>query len=448
MKEFLDLQGSEVNRIWHNSSLREAAKGIGLKAENKLGAAIRNDRFEEVVEQKTAYLSEANSKVTQETSTLSHQADSESLKQSAELGENNSFVSYEMIQNAVKPFVKGKTDTSSVPEIEDTVNVSSNFNGNTDKQVFSSPETLSTMKKTIFTETFTKPKPLEILQPQKLSDRAKESRVPVSRLSRLINYGGLAAGLGVGALAEVTKRSLGLKSDASPGKGVMDSNLFLTEANAERIVNTLCRVRGAALKLGQMLSIQDNSFINPQLQSIFERVRQSADFMPVWQMKKALIKNLGENWRDKLLEFDEKPFAAASIGQVHKGKLLDGRDVALKIQEKGQMNLLLYGGKKLKQFSQLFLQEGTSIELYKACFSKKDQHSKEVRLVLPWPDSCFSKPKTLLSVLKDVPNIPVENYGSSKDGIEAVYISYIKLLWTVSSCCCHDCAKYTDRCNW
>lgn len=39
-------------------------------------------------------------------------------------------------------------------------------------------------------------------------------------------------------------------------KGVLDSNPFLTEANAERIVNTLCRVRGAALKLGQMLSIQ------------------------------------------------------------------------------------------------------------------------------------------------------------------------------------------------
>lgn len=106
-------------------------------------------------------------------------------------------------------------------------------------------------------------------------------------------------------------------------KALLDSPL-LSEANAERIVNTLCKVRGAALKIGQMLSIQgansnmstgaalsgdvsysqdplavfslchlssfflpivlDNTFINPQLQKIFERVRQSADFMPSWQM--------------------------------------------------------------------------------------------------------------------------------------------------------------------
>ena len=107
---------------------------------------------------------------------------------------------------------------------------------------------------------------------------------------------------------------------APEAMSILDSNPFLTEANAERIVKTLCRVRGAALKLGQMLSIQgwyclvslvlltilqifslfqyslyylelsiglhfvDNSMINPQLQKIFERVRQSADFMPTWQM--------------------------------------------------------------------------------------------------------------------------------------------------------------------
>lgn len=169
---------------------------------------------------------------------------------------------------------------------------------------------------------------------QKLSDRAQERRVPASRISRLMNYGGLAAGLGMGALAEVTKRSLGLKEDAK-GPGKLDTNPFLTEANAERIVNTLCRVRGAALKLGQIISIQDNAFINPQLQSIFERVRQSADFMPAWQMKRAMAKDLGPDWREKLDEFDEKPFAAASIGQVHKGKLHNGMEVALKIQYPG-----------------------------------------------------------------------------------------------------------------
>jgi aarF domain-containing kinase len=60
-------------------------------------------------------------------------------------------------------------------------------------------------------------------------------------------------------------------------------SVFLNEENAQRIVDTLCKVRGAALKLGQMLSIQDDSLMSPQLQKIFEKVRQSADFMPYWQ---------------------------------------------------------------------------------------------------------------------------------------------------------------------
>lgn len=168
---------------------------------------------------------------------------------------------------------------------------------------------------------------------QKLSDRARERKVPATRISRLVNFGGLAVGLGIGAIAEVAKQSLGGKQ-----KGDMNALLdspFLSEANAERIVSTLCKVRGAALKIGQMLSIQDNTFINPQLQKIFERVRQSADFMPVWQMNKVLEEELGPGWQEKLSSYEDKPFAAASIGQVHHGMLKDGREIAMKIQYPG-----------------------------------------------------------------------------------------------------------------
>uniref|UniRef100_A0AAY4CP55 ABC1 atypical kinase-like domain-containing protein n=1 Tax=Denticeps clupeoides TaxID=299321 RepID=A0AAY4CP55_9TELE len=125
-----------------------------------------------------------------------------------------------------------------------------------------------------------------------LNDRAKERKVPATRISRLVNFGGLAIGLGLGAIAEVAKQSLGGKSS-------------------------------------------DNSFISPQLQKIFERVRQSADFMPAWQMNKVLEEELGPEWKQKLLSFEEKPFAAASIGQVHHGVLKDGREVAMKIQYPG-----------------------------------------------------------------------------------------------------------------
>ncbi|XP_023990954.1 atypical kinase COQ8A, mitochondrial isoform X3 [Salvelinus sp. IW2-2015] len=145
---------------------------------------------------------------------------------------------------------------------------------------------------------------------QMLSERARERKVPVTRLGRLANFG-------------------------ADKKAVLDSSPFLSEANAERIVRTLCKVRGAALKLGQMLSIQDDAFINPQLAKIFERVRQSADFMPIKQMTKSINNDLGPNWRDKLDSFEERPFAAASIGQVHLAKMKDGREVAMKIQYPG-----------------------------------------------------------------------------------------------------------------
>ncbi|XP_041814366.1 atypical kinase COQ8A, mitochondrial isoform X2 [Chelmon rostratus] len=171
---------------------------------------------------------------------------------------------------------------------------------------------------------------------QMLSERARERKVPVTRLGRLANFGGLAVGLGIGALAEVAKKTIRHNDAAGEHKkGVLDSSPFLSEANAERIVRTLCKVRGAALKLGQMLSIQDDAFINPQLAKIFERVRQSADFMPIKQMTKALNSDLGPNWRDKLESFEERPFAAASIGQVHLARMKDGREVAMKIQYPG-----------------------------------------------------------------------------------------------------------------
>uniref|UniRef100_A0A669E995 Atypical kinase COQ8A, mitochondrial n=1 Tax=Oreochromis niloticus TaxID=8128 RepID=A0A669E995_ORENI len=169
---------------------------------------------------------------------------------------------------------------------------------------------------------------------QVLSEKAREKKVPVTRIGRLVNFGGLAVGLGIGAIAEVVKKSLKPKEQGNK-KAIMDSNAFLSEANAQRIVRTLCKVRGAALKIGQMLSIQDDAFINPQLAKIFERVRQSADFMPTKQMMKVIYNDLGPNWRDKLEYFEERPFAAASIGQVHLAKMKDGREVAMKIQYPG-----------------------------------------------------------------------------------------------------------------
>ncbi|CAD5118339.1 DgyrCDS7050 [Dimorphilus gyrociliatus] len=171
---------------------------------------------------------------------------------------------------------------------------------------------------------------------QGLSDKSKERKVPGTRIGRMASFGSLGAGLAFGAASEVFKRSVGLgKTKNSGNESLLKENPFLSDANMERIVNTLCRVRGAALKLGQMLSIQDASLMSPQLQLVMERVRQSADFMPKYQLEKVIREELGSNWREKFQSFDDKPFAAASIGQVHRGTTLDGKEVAVKIQYPG-----------------------------------------------------------------------------------------------------------------
>ncbi len=93
----------------------------------------------------------------------------------------------------------------------------------------------------------------------------------------MVNFGNLAAGLSMGAVQELTKRALGQSNSGETlgTNSLIDTSksIFLTEENIQRVVDTLCKVRGAALKLGQMLSIQDDALLSPTLQRIFERVR-------------------------------------------------------------------------------------------------------------------------------------------------------------------------------
>ena len=159
----------------------------------------------------------------------------------------------------------------------------------------------------------------------RISSLARERRVPSSRASRVASFASLGAGLAVGTVAEASRRAIGLGSRTT--EAATSGSLVLTEANAERIVATLCRVRGAALKLGQILCIQDGAVIGPELQQIFDRVREAADFMPAWQLHQVLEAELGPDWREHFSHFSEQPFAAASIGQVHHASLLDGTQV-------------------------------------------------------------------------------------------------------------------------
>jgi aarF domain-containing kinase len=142
-------------------------------------------------------------------------------------------------------------------------------------------------------------------------------------------YAGLGTSMALGAVGESLRRVTG--SAASTG-----GSLMLSPGNIEILVSKLSKMRGAALKLGQMISIQDMKMLPPQIHDVLQRVQDSADYMPASQRNKVLSTNLGDDWRDLFDSFEEVPIAAASIGQVHKAVLKsNGQAVAVKIQYPG-----------------------------------------------------------------------------------------------------------------
>ncbi|KAJ7585170.1 ABC1-domain-containing protein [Mycena floridula] len=191
------------------------------------------------------------------------------------------------------------------------------------------------------------------------SRNLQSSKVPSSRLARLVHYGGLAASLGYGAASEIIRRTATSSQDSSAASPVM-----FTEGNIKRLVSKLSQMRGAALKLGQFLSIQDTHMLPPEIDQIFRRVQDSAHYMPDYQLETVLRSSLGDDWASSFASFDRIPFAAASIGQVHQATLTStqsptGREelVAVKIQfpniansiesDLGYIKMLLTAGRLL-----------------------------------------------------------------------------------------------------
>jgi predicted unusual protein kinase regulating ubiquinone biosynthesis (AarF/ABC1/UbiB family) len=160
-------------------------------------------------------------------------------------------------------------------------------------------------------------------------DRKSGSRaVPRGRLSRLGTFGRLAGGVAGGMLAEGARR-------LAQGERPHLHDLILTPGNAARLADRLAHLRGAAMKLGQMISMDAGDVLPAELSAILARLRDQAQRMPPAQLDRVLRQEWGPDWRRRFRHFEAAPIAAASIGQVHRATLPDGRVLAVKVQYPG-----------------------------------------------------------------------------------------------------------------
>jgi len=152
--------------------------------------------------------------------------------------------------------------------------------------------------------------------------------VPQSRLERLARIGLAAGELAVGAATEGIRR-------LARGEAAELGTALLSGANAKRLATRLARLRGAAMKIGQLVSLQGEDVLPPEFAQALAMLRSQAAPMPPEQVRRVLGREYGRGWEERFSRFDWEPIAAASIGQVHRAVAANGRELALKIQYPG-----------------------------------------------------------------------------------------------------------------
>lgn len=143
---------------------------------------------------------------------------------------------------------------------------------------------------------------------------------------------------------------LGKRIAGKPAEAVL---FEIQQRTAEQLFRTLGELKGGAMKLGQSLSVLEaalpDELAGPYREHL-TMLQDSAPPMPTQLVRDALDRDLGPAWREQLVWLDGGPTAAASIGQVHKGRWHDGREVAVKVQYPGAGDALR---SDLKQLSRL-----------------------------------------------------------------------------------------------
>lgn len=152
--------------------------------------------------------------------------------------------------------------------------------------------------------------------------------VPQGRARRFLHLGRAVGELAAGAAAEgLSRLARGERPDLS--------QLMLTPGNARRLAERLSQMRGAVMKLGQLMSMDGKGVLPPEFAELLAGLRDRAHVMPATQLAEVLEREYGAGWNRRFRSFSFHPIASASIGQVHRAETHDGRVLALKIQYPG-----------------------------------------------------------------------------------------------------------------
>jgi predicted unusual protein kinase regulating ubiquinone biosynthesis (AarF/ABC1/UbiB family) len=160
-----------------------------------------------------------------------------------------------------------------------------------------------------------------------------KDRIPTSRVGRTARIGGLAAGQAV----RQAGTHVGNVARSRDGRQLALERRHIEAA--EQIVEALGHMKGAAMKLGQVLSFLDVGLVPEDYREEFQRklgkLRDAAPTVSFKEMRRVIEDELEEPLSEVFEEFEEEPIAAASIGQVYRARLSDGRLVAVKVQYPG-----------------------------------------------------------------------------------------------------------------
>ncbi|MEV0131493.1 AarF/ABC1/UbiB kinase family protein [Dactylosporangium sp. NPDC050688] len=185
------------------------------------------------------------------------------------------------------------------------------------------------------------------------------TEIPRGAVARTARLASLPLGLAGRAALGLGKRVTGMAAD------VVSADV--QRRTAEHLFSVLGQLKGGAMKMGQALSVFEAALpedLAGPYRAALTKLQEAAPPLPAASVHSVLRESLGESWRDLFKEFDDKPAAAASIGQVHRAVWADGRDVAVKVQYPGAGEALRSDLNQLARFAGLFkaLQPGLDVK--------------------------------------------------------------------------------------